>query len=184
MIDPFTLVFNALWALADASKPLTGYLHSVTGDRVEPLVLPGNKIRFNLPENRDPQKATAADTDFPELMLTTTGLVEPNLGMSSCKTLIKRQYSWIITTGDYRMNYRLYPVQFALLCAMMDWDKVLTTLRWMEEPFILKLSLVQGVDAAQDPKVNRNIKGWSSIWACQVDMAFNSNQLRQFNSGE
>ena len=108
-IDPFSQVFNALWALIDNSKPINGYTIPSSSVIIPPLILPGNKIKFGMPDDRDPTKGNAQDADFPELMLATSGVQDANLNASSCGASIRRQYTWLLTTGDFRTNYRLFP---------------------------------------------------------------------------
>jgi len=168
--DPFSKVFNALWALADASGPLND------------LILPGNKIKFNLPDNRDPQKSSVLDADLAELMLSTNGIPETNLSHSSCDVSIKRQYSWLITTGDFRTNYRLFPVEWAIICAMSNYEATLAALTYEGVGYVKLCRINTGVEGISNALANRNIRGWSAIWACTVEMYFKRSILKDFNT--
>jgi hypothetical protein len=98
--------------------------------------------------------------------------------------MVQRTYQWLLSTGDFRINMRLFPVQFALFSAMLDWETVLSTLTWRNKKFVLKCAYGTGHEGLSIPTLNRNIKGWSSIWACTVDMQFQSDDLRFFNIGD
>jgi len=186
-IDPFSQVFNALWQLIDNCKPLNGYTippGAPGANAVVPaLVMPGNKIKFNLPTDRDPIKNSAQDADYPELLLVPTGVIETNLTNSSCTTKVSRQYSWWLTTGDFRTNYRLFPVQWAVVCAMADFSTVLSPLTYDGELFVKRVQVGSAVEGVNDQRLNRNIRGWSSIWSCTVDMYFKQSILRLYNGG-
>jgi len=180
--DPFTKTFDALWALAEASDVLNGYTDPNTLQPVKGLILPGNKIKFNELQVRDVIKDSVQDADLPELMLSTQGVTTANLTASSCHAAITRQYSWMVSTGDFRVNYRLFPVQFALFCAMANWAEILSALTWGGEKFVIKAALNPLIEGVSDATLNRGIRGWSSIWACTVDMKFSSSALRAFNN--
>ena len=168
--DPFTKVFNALWALADASVPLNN------------LILPGNKIKFNLAQNRDPQKDSVLTADLVELMLSTTGIAETNLSHSSCDVSVKRQYAWMITSGDFRVNHLLYPVEWALVCAMADYESVLAPITYDGLQYVKLCRINTAVEGISNALQNRGIRGWSAIWACTVEMYFKRSILQNFNS--
>jgi len=169
--DPFSLVFDALWQMVDDSVPLTQ------------LVRLGNKIKFNKQYDRAPLKENVSDADLPELILTTMGVLEANMYHSSCDSLIRRNYQWLLSTGDIRTNYRLFPVQFALFCAMHDWQGVLSSLLWNNKTFIKACRWGTLSEGISNPQLNRGIEGWSSIWNISVDMIFASSDLRAINQG-
>jgi hypothetical protein len=168
--DPFSLTFNALWDLAEASLPLTS------------LVKVGNRIKTNQPTNRDFIKPSVMASDLPELVLSTVGSNETNMYYNSCTTKVQRTYTWIISTGDFRTNYLLYPVQFALLCAMCDWQGALTSLQWNGAQFIKLAQLVSLNEGVSNPEQNRGIQGWSSLWGCSVEMYLPTALLKSYNA--
>lgn len=169
--DPFTLVHNALWALADASQPLTQ------------LVKPKNKIKFNSETDRDPMKQEVMASDLPELVLAIEGTNEVNLHASSCTSMITRQYAWMISSGDIRANEILHPVEWAVCCAMVNWRETLSALTWREQLFVKRVNNTTLTTGMSDPERNRGIKGWSSIWRCEIEMHFESAAMRSFHLG-
>ena len=170
MNTPFDLVFDALWTLAEQS------------DKITSSVKIGNRIKFNLPTNRDPIKARVQVGDLPELVLSTEGTLDVNLNKTSCAAMISRQYSWLISTGDFRVNFLLFPVQWALFCAMMDWDTVLTQLTWQGSQFVKKCQVLALTEGLSNKELNRGIMGWSCLWRCQVDMYFSQQDMRNYNT--
>lgn len=170
-MDPFSMLFDAFWEMAEASVPLME------------LVKEGNRIKFNT-SDRDPIKSEIAAADLPELVLSTEGSTEVNLHRTSCSTSIQRQYSWIIATGDKRVKAYLYPVEFALMCAMANWKNTIGALTWQGQDFVKSAQLIGVTEGQSDPNANRGIMGWSTIWRCQVDMHFTTASLLAYNNGE
>jgi hypothetical protein len=169
-MDPFSLTYNALWDLAEASAPLTA------------LVKPGNRVKTNSLTVRDYAKPSILASDLPELLLSTMGSNETNMYYNSCTTKVQRTYTWILSTGDFRTNYLLYPVQFALLCAMADWQAALSALEWNNVRFIKLAQLVSLSEGISNPETNRGIQGWSSLWGCSVEMYLPTELLRAYNT--
>lgn len=172
--DPFTQVFNELWRMAEISTPL------------QSLIKAGNKIKFSNPNNptvRGPVKDQVNVSDLPELVLSTIGSTTANIHASSSTTQIQREYSWILSTGDFRTNYLLFPVQFAIYSAMTNWMGNLTALMWRENQFVKRCNYITLQEGLSNPQLNRGIKGWSSLWACSVDMHFRTSDLQDFNLG-
>jgi hypothetical protein len=170
-MNPFDQVFSALWTLAEASRPL------------KELVKVGNRIKFNQDDSRDPLKQQVADADLSELILTSEGITAINMHATSCSSMIARQYSWMITTGDYRISYRLNPLEWALYCAMTDWKSVLGSLKWNDYDFVKDMNFVSASEGLSDATRNRGIKGWSALWSCNVKMHFKTADLQLFNTG-
>jgi len=169
-VNPFDLVFNALWTLAEQSDALTS------------LVKTGNRIKFNT-SNRDPIKPVVADADVPELILSSEGSSTLNLHSSSCGSMIVKRYTWLLSTGDMRINHHLNPVTWALLCAMADWQSVLGPLQWEDELFCKRFNLIDTSEGQSDPERNRGLRGWSALWRCEVEMHFTTSKLIAFNAG-
>lgn len=164
-LDPFTQVFNKLWDLAEASPTLSD------------MVRPGNRIKYNQQAQRDPIKENVQAADLPELVLAIdsgTG----NLHSTSCSSKIVRQYVWMITSGDYRVNFTILPVEWALICSMNDWVHDLGELTWNNDHFVKRLDVVGLASGLSNPDQNRNIRGWSSLVRIEVEMHFSSAKMR------
>jgi hypothetical protein len=168
-------VFNEFWALVDASPVITE------------LVKPGNKIRLSNPPNdntnRDPVKVSVQEADLPELILSSEGSVESNITASSCSTLCRRQYSWLLSTGDFRISLHLLPVQFALFAVMTKAPERLFSLQWHGAQFVRKFQYGALSEGLSNPQLNRGIRGWSSMWKCTIDMYFVTDELRLYSEG-
>lgn len=171
--NPFEMVYDALWELVDQSVPMSD------------LVKLGNRISFNRPDDRDPLKVQISSNDKPELMLTTEGTSGVNLQSTSSSTMITRKYAWVLATGDNRLSVgKLYPVEWALLCALCDWVTVLERLTWRDKNFVTRCSVTDVSEGMSDSQRNRGIKGWSTIWKCEVRMDFSTADLKSFNTGD
>jgi hypothetical protein len=160
------MVYDALWELA-LRAPIIGTTVKV-----------GNRISYGTDSPIDPHKNNASDADLPELTLVTEGISEGNIGRTSCTTSLLRQYSFVISTGDFRANHLLYPIEFALFCAMTGWTTTLTALEWEGQRFVKRCQLVNASEGLSDPQRNRGIKGWAAIWAVSVEMHFTTSSLK------
>jgi hypothetical protein len=169
-VDPFSLVYDKLWDLAEASVPLTR------------LVKLKNRIKFSPTKVYDPVKREVSEADLPELTLTsTTGSANmmANSSMSSCT----RTYEWIIATGSLSIIAMLGPVEFALWCALHDYQSYLNALQWDGKDFVKVARVGQISNGLTDSERNRGIVGWTSIWSLDVEMYFVTKDLKDFNTG-
>lgn len=162
--NPFSKVFDALWQL-----PLQHYAF-------DEIVKPGNRIKYNVPENRDPIKEVVAVNDVPELILVVSnGTVK--MQNTSSSSMVIRQYSWLISTGDWRVNKYLHQVEWALFISMLKWKEVLGALQWHDKNFVKRADVVTFTDGQSDSERNRGLKGWSAMWAVEVEMHFKTTDL-------
>lgn len=164
-MNPFGMVYDALWNMALASEPLAE------------LVKPRNRIRFDEENNRDPIKQNVQAADLPELVLVPVGSQAANLTASSCESSIVRRYSFIVSTGDMRLTEGLLSVEWALFCALANWKAVLTALEHGGTRFVKNVRLAEVTNGESNPEQNRNIKGWSAVWSCEVEMRFRTESL-------
>lgn len=167
MKDPFSMVYTALWDLAEAYDGLTE------------LIKIGNRIRYDS-DNRQPEKRTTQDADMPELILTTTGL-SANIWDSSSTSKVVRRYSWIAYTGDYRVDCRLFPVEWALFVAMHGYKQVLNALEYRDARFCKRTNILDVINGVIRPEHTSQVapRGWSAVWACEVEMHFQTNMIEE-----
>ncbi len=164
--NPFSLVYTALWTLAEAEPELTS------------LVALKNRIRYDVTDDRDPEKRTNTDADLPELVLTATGM-SGNLWNTSTTSMVIKRYSWIISTGDFRITERLLPVEWALFKAMHGWKNILSTLVWQDMHFVKRVNLLDIQEGILRPEERRDgPRGWACVWEIEVEMHFNIGSLR------
>lgn len=165
--NPFTQVYDALAGMLRDQSIMTDVVRS------------NNLIIFDAEYNRDQlaAKRQIATADLPELILTTSGIANANLMSTSCTTAITRNYQFLLSTGDYRVNEILFQVEWALLVCLMGWQTELTSLQWNDHSFVKNTRLLDGAEGDSDPERNRNIRGWSALWTCQVDMVFETDEL-------
>ncbi len=157
-MNPFALVYDALWTMALASATISE------------LVKPGNRVRFDEPDRRDPAKKTLQAADFPELWLVPSGSQAANLHANSCSASITRRYEFILHTGDLRMTESLLTVEWQLFCALVNWQSVLGALTWKSVASVKHTRLVEVRNGTIDQKRADGMNGWSAVWACDVDL--------------
>jgi hypothetical protein len=163
--NPFTLVFDALWTMPEA-HPL--FLN---------LVKVGNRVKFNKQENRDPLKQEIAVGDLPEVTLVSDSL-SAVLYNTSSTSMCKRQYTWILATGDFRICELLFQIEWALFVSMLGWKEKLCALEWNSERFVKRADITTVTNGQSDRERNRGINGWSAIWRCEVEMHFKTSDLK------
>ena len=162
--DPLSLVYTALWDMAEQTSYLTNQVKL------------SNRIRYDT-HNRNPEKKTILDADAPELALMCSGF-SGNLCANSSSSMITARYSWIVITGDLRVNYRLLPVEWGLFLAMHKWRTVLGALTWQDKVFVKKLNMLdvqEGILQQERPQTVP--RGWSSVWGIEVGMYFDLTDL-------
>ena len=161
--NPFSITYDALWQLAERNDVLCKFISR------------GNRIKYS--ENLD-QKSEISDADLPELALTTNAFVS-NLRNSSSTTMMIKNYSWILATGDLSMCHVYDKIMWALYTAMIDYDKYICGLEWNGTSFVKEVRGLPGTEGTQFTEENRMIKGWASIWPIEVEMHFNISEIRQ-----
>lgn len=165
--NPFRLVYEALWDLAEASAPLTD------------TVKLGNRIRFDHTDYFNPIKEEVSDADLPELVLVATA-TSGNMHETSSSSRINVQYEWLIATGDMSVVNALLPVTWYLWAAMANWREQLGALRWpaaATDGFVKRTQFLSANTGLTDSQRNRGIVGWSSVWAIEVEMHFATSDL-------
>lgn len=171
-MDPFSQVYNALWTLAESSARLTG------------LIRLRNRIKWNDKAWTPPDKLEVSDADLPELALLVTQLSGKIRGTSSgSQALI--QLDWMLCTGDPNVCRSVLPVMFAVYAAMCPWIAIsangqvptINPVQYKGETFVKRVDLVQANLGLTDPERNRGIRGWSSVWACEVEMWFQTSNM-------
>ena len=157
--NPFGMVHTTLWEML-LRHP------SFVADVKE-----RNRIRFDSKTDRDPIKSQIQAGDLPEVCIVADTLTA-NLHSTSNTSMITRQYAVMIATGDYRYSEFLARVEWEVFVALLDWRKRLTALKWNDKGFVKRANLLSGGAGLSDPKLNRNIVGWSATWRVEVEMHF------------
>lgn len=164
--NPFIMVYGALWDLLLAHP----YFKTIR---------PGNLIRFDDPTNRNVIKPQIVSGDVPEVMLMIEG-TQINLQDSSSTSKCVRTYSWQIATGDLRYSELMGNLEWSLFCAMANWPKHVTALRWKEKAFAKRVSISAGETGIAVASLNRDLRGWAAVWRCEVEMHFLTSDLLEF----
>lgn len=163
MTDPFTLVYNGLWLMAERNIALTA------------LIPPGNRIKY---QKDSPPKSAIANADTPELALLSSGATYFPQNNSSNMTIDKR-YAWLVTSGDFLLREKFNPITFELFRAMIDWESTLCPLEWESCTFVTNFKILDGDEGInQNDAQDRSILGWSSLLTVEVRFALPTSRLR------
>lgn len=163
--NPFNMVFRELWNMLTAHP------------RFERDIREGNRIRFDSHSNRDPIKKEVQDADLPEVTLFAE-TISANLHNTSSTSKVTRVYTIMIATGDARYTERLGPVEWYVFTAMTGWQERLTTLLWENKSFVKRVNIPSAAAGVMNQVLNRNISGWSAVWRVEVEMHFDTDDLR------
>ena len=166
MNDPFTMVYTALYDML------------MEREDFKELIRIGNQIRFDSDTDRDPIKENVSSNDLPEVALLVMNATEVNIHSTSSTSMITRQYGWYVATGDLRLGEYLSPIEWAIYSGMLGWQTKITALQWCGKSFVKRVNFVDVTVGFTDIEANRGIRGWSSIWNCEVEMHFNTKDLQ------
>lgn len=166
--DPFSQVYDALWRLAEESP------------RLNALVRPRNRIKWNDRSWTPPDKLEVSDADMPELALLVTQL-SGKIRWTSSGSQALLQFDWVLSTGDPSVIRSVLPVMWAVYAAMTPWVTNVVTgpnpLQYKGETFVKRVDLKEANLGFTDPERNRGIRGWSSVWSCEVEMAWKTDNV-------
>lgn len=173
MSDPFTLLHDALFGIVKQSNAV-----QLAVSNYNKNVISGN-------EKRLPRQDSVQASDLPEIFMSTAGF-DGQVMFSSSTIDMKRSFEFRVSSGDQRPNNRLYPVEFALLCALTDanFGQVLRQLTWYDQRFVVDAELQnveEGTDYVED---SRGIRGYVALFSVDCRLTLSRQALINFNRGE
>ncbi len=165
-VDPITLVYEALWYLLESSPHFTSRVKS------------GNRMKF-IGKNVDPLKDHIRDMDIPEVRIIPTS-IEPHMQRTSNSSSMWKRFEIQIATGDQSLDNpaALFPVEWALVLAMSNWFTHLQQLTWKGRKIVVRFRIPEVSEGVSDQDLNRGIKGWSAVWACEIELWFTTTDLQ------
>lgn len=155
------MVIEAFWALLEASEAFTD------------MVPVSNRIKFT-GLDRDPIKRAVSTSDLPEVRVLPVSSL-PHPWRTSCSHSDLCQYEVQIATGDQRVSEYLFPLKWIVFQSLWSMESYLRENVVYESANIVRLarpvSVRTGVSQAD---LNRGIRGWSAIWAAEVELWFSA----------
>lgn len=136
----------------------------------------GNRVKFTGDLGIKIKKEIAT-ADLPEVRLISSSAA-PHLQRTSNGTSVIATYEWQISTGDQRLDAVLFPLKWAMLRAMSDWQATLRALTWNSKTFVRLLRSGLAADGELESDLTRGVKGWSIIWSCTVELWFTTVDLQ------
>jgi len=160
-LDPFSMVYDALWVMIERNQKLKEYIP------------PGNRIKYG---NETLPKEENVESDTPELTLLITGGTHELI--SSCSTTkFRKSYAWALSTGDLE-NARFHWMEFELMRCLVDWETTLAPLKWKDCPFVVNLIFTGAEIGTMMRELNKNVEGWAAMLSIDVEMEFQTRLLR------
>lgn len=166
MANPLTQVYDALWTLLSANAAL------VT------LIPEANWIRYT-GDVQKPDSEESKHETYPKLRIReATGQV--HLHRSSSGTSYKKRYQIQVATDDERL-LDMHDIEYQILRAMANWPTVMDALQWdVDDTYFAKTFKVLATEQSlynKELNQNENHRGWGTIWACEVEMWFDTSAL-------
>jgi hypothetical protein len=160
-INPFQMVYDELWSMLE--------------EDVRFDVKEGNKLKFNN-NDRSPMKTNMSTVDYPEVALFAENITG-NLCNTSSTSMIRRHFSWIISSGDFNYS-EIFPVEWAIFTGMLAWRYRISVLTWEGLKFVSQANIVESNFNQVDAARRRGIEGWIAVWSIFVEMHFSSDALQ------
>lgn len=165
MNNPFDIVYSELWKCV------------LEHNQADALLKAGNIVRFDEDKNRRPLKDKVSTTSLPELILMPSGM-NGNYHNTSSTTKLTKRYTWVLTTGDMRLQKALNPISWLIFVThVQNQHRLINEVQYNGRNFIKRLDLVDSTDGQSELQRKLNIKGWSSVQAIEVEMHFPKNDL-------
>jgi hypothetical protein len=164
--DPFSKIYDALWATLDADAEFVC------------RVRPQNEIRY-AGTARNPEKEDVQPADLPEVRIVAAGWRQ-NLYATSDTTSVVRCWQIQVRTGDRRLEAQVYPVEFEILRAFAAWDTVaggLKGLAWNGQDLRCVPVFRTGCEETLDPRA-ASIAGWTAVLTVSVEIWFSTAGLK------
>lgn len=172
--NPITKVYDAIWDLLNCNPNFAN------------LFREGNQLRFAGKKSETAITKLTSDlpntgTDTPEIRIMPTGTI-PHLFNTSNTSQWTERFSLQVSAGNYDIAEVLYPVKWAIFCALSNWvdiQKSLMGLEWNGKTFVRlvkPLTINDIPDASADAK--RNMPGWATLWTIEVMMIFQTTDLQ------
>ncbi len=127
--------------------------------------------------SRDFFREHAQAGDYPEVTIVQTGIEGGDRALGCNGTSLRLLWEVWVATGQ-QPGDRLWDVQWAVFRALMDWDDSIGALTWDNpEGKVWNCDLLNSEDTLLNKQLNREIKGWSSVWRGATDCVFTHSTL-------
>lgn len=170
--DPLTKCYETLWDILEDSADFCT------------LVREADRIKYT-GTARYPERDARQASEWPQVS------IEPTHGpadmyCASDGTRVHSRFRVLVRTGDHRLCYvqgsgyqGLFPVQVAILRAMMQWEDRMKLLTWGGQPFVHHCSVSSRQHGQQNPRVDGQqapVKsgGWTVAWDGELELWFAS----------
>lgn len=157
-------------------KKVYAKLFQILEDSVElgALVRPNNMVNLLEDKHKSGVKLAVQPGDMPEIILVSNGILEGSLVNTSTSTQMVRQYAYLVSTLDMRLNQHLYPVEWGLMCGLANYRELLLPLTYKGDTFVTHVDIDSADEGQISNNRNRGIQGWSASVMVSVTMHFNT----------
>jgi len=162
--NPIEQVFDGLWEILEDSAEF------------DALVPVGPRRVKYIGGSRDPMIHGSTPSDFPQVC------IEPVGGFSQAEWTsnsgkMKKTFQVKIATGDKRLDYKIFQVEWAIYRAMSNWRAVMSSLTWKGKAFVDHVGVYDHEETLKEREMSRGDTGWSTVWTGEVWMHFTTSDL-------
>ena len=166
-LDPFTQVYEALWAMLEAHTGFTA------------LVKIGNRIKHD-EGKKDPEKKEVSGAALPEVRIVDIGGTGENIRTSNGLTVLETFQIQVST--EYRTLYGdghgLYPVRYEIMKAFGGHKTALGSIADGSTTIQCVFRWSEFTSGLFNQELTRSIEGWVGIMNCEVEMWFPNSLLQ------
>jgi hypothetical protein len=158
--NPIRLIYDALWDLLEANSLFASHARKT-------IKFTGTAMH--------PELDSVSEADLPEVRIVLGGL-KPHPYNTSSSSRLTVTYRVQVATGEM-LFASVLDMQWIVYAALHNWKTHIETLEWNGKTFAKKLTTDEVQDTDSNSKLNRGIRGWSTVWQGTVDCWFDSSDV-------
>jgi hypothetical protein len=155
--NPIRLVYDALWDLLEANSLFVSHAKKT-------IKFTGTAMY--------PELDSVSEADLPEVRIVVAGF-KPHPFNTSDSSRLTLTYQVQVATGEM-LFASLLDMQWIIYAALHNWKAHIEPLEWNGKKFARELSTDDVQETDRNARLNRGIRGWSTVWQGTVDCWFKS----------
>jgi len=163
--DPLTQLYAGFWTGLEEHPKFTE------------MVKAANRVKFNADHPGHARARTKVQAaDLPELILTYEGF-SGSLRSTSSSSEFAVRWTWVLTTGDMRIDEILLPLSWTILESMVRMHARIKGLSFGGVPFLKSIHLIDARAGESELLRVSNIRGWSAVQSFETRILTATDQM-------
>ena len=162
--NPFTLIEDAFWLMLEDRKDFCEMFKKA------------NRVKLRDRRRRVPDKVSISKEDVPYITIVPSG-VTPHPHNTSNSSSMMISWEIRIASGDQRPHMVQLPAIWVVYRALINWRTRMTALTWKDYAFVKDCRADSVVIGELKEDVDKEIRGWSSLWSGTTTCWFPSASL-------